>query len=221
MTDILYPLKHQEDHEELRYSLRSLKNLKHDKVFISGHIPDWTTMVIQCPKQKIINPRNDVFWNIRRALDHPQMDEQITVFNDDMYVLEKMDTVGSFHGKEVGLSTWGSVSRPTMSILKSMGCWSAYSTEQHMPFMCEKTKLKYVLDMILEVEPDRYGSIYWRTIYSNYWKVKGEFALDVKVRTNPVIEAGQKFISSEETTFEKHLKPLLHKRFKGKSVYEK
>ena len=39
--DVVYCVKDDPDNEELRYSLRSLKNLPHQKVWIYGGGPKW------------------------------------------------------------------------------------------------------------------------------------------------------------------------------------
>ena len=41
--DIVYPIKKTIKNEDLRYSLRSLCNIEHNKVFIIGELPDWVS----------------------------------------------------------------------------------------------------------------------------------------------------------------------------------
>ena len=39
--DIVYFVKPSEDNDELKYSLRSLKNLNHGQVYLVGYRPSW------------------------------------------------------------------------------------------------------------------------------------------------------------------------------------
>lgn len=218
--DVIYSVKHQKNHEELRYSLRSLKNVEHDKVFIAGDIPKWTQNIVALPKPKTGANRNkDVLQNLLSLVECPLVDEDILSMHDDFYILKPTD-VQVYRGEAASSSTWGRASKATMALLKEIGCWRPISYEQHIPFRCEKTKLKVVLDMI-----DRYtdgnGGIYWRTIYGNYFNIGGRLTDDVKVRQHPVLSPRQTFVSSEDTTFQDHLRPLLEPLFPEKSIYEK
>lgn len=222
LRDCIYPVKEHKTNEELRYSLRSLKNYKHRNVFLGGHIPDWSTMVVQCPRKKQgYSNHQNAFNNLRTILDNPGLSENIVVFNDDFFILKPIDEIPIFKGREVGFSTWKAASKHTLEVMKKMGCWSGASYEQHLPFVCQKSKLINVLDTIKQEKPEDYGRVFWRTVYGNHYRIGGTFTQDVKVRRNVSIYPDQVFISSEDTTFEQHLKPLLEPIFPNKSNYEK
>lgn len=177
-------------------------------------------MVVQCPKPKRPKAYEDVFFNLKKCLENPGLKEEIVVLHDDMYILNPITEIPIFRGREVQLSVWRSASSYTMEMLKKMGCWTGISYEQHLPFICEKSKLLYVLDKIYEQSSD-YTKVYWRTVYGNYFKIGGELTQDVKVRKNPTLTPEQNFVSSEDTTFEQNLKVLLEPMFPNKSNYEK
>lgn len=221
LRDVVYPVKHQKDHEELRYSLRSLSNFAHGRVFLSGDIPKWTKNIIEIPRPKDgINGHQNAFMNLREALDHPELSEEIVVMNDDMFFLRPITEIPIYRGREVGFATWKAASVVTMQVMKKLGTWSGFSYEQHVPFVCEKSKLINILDSTREIS-DKYERAFWRTIYGNHYRIKGEMIDDVKVRVNPRLKENQIFVSSEDTTFEKHIGAYLKELFPEKSIYEK
>lgn len=67
--DLLYLVKKTITNEELRYSLRSLSNIKHDKVIIFGDLPDWvnTETVYYIPTEKLPNCYETTTNNIKLA----------------------------------------------------------------------------------------------------------------------------------------------------------
>lgn len=221
VRDFVYPLAHQTNHEELRYSLRSLSNIAHGKVFLGGHIPDWAINIVATPRKKEgISRHKDAFLNVRQQLDNPELGEELVIMNDDFFILKPIAEIPIYRGREVGYSTWRGASEATLKMMKKFGCWSGASYEQHLPFLCEKSKLIYVMDRIME-EAEDYGRVYWRTVYGNYYRIKGEQTQDVKVRINPKVLPGQMFISSEDTTFARHIGLYLQELFPEKSIYEK
>lgn len=220
--DIVYPVKHQKNYEELRYSLRSLSNITHGKVLISGAIPKWTQNVLENPRDKDgINRHQNAFHNLREALDHPDLGEHLIIMNDDFFLLRPLTEIPIYRGREVGFATWKAASTMTLRVMKKLGCWSGFSYEQHVPFVCEKTKLIFILDKIKEISGGDFGRVFWRTTYGNYYRIKGETIEDVKVRVNPRLLPGQLMVSSEDTTFERHIGKHLAELFSNKSIYEK
>lgn len=220
--DFIYPLKHQKSNEELRYSLRSLSNVSHGNVFLSGGIPKWVRNVTEIPRDKDgINRHQNAFLNLREALAHPDLSDEIVVMNDDIFFIQPITDIPIYRGREVGFATWKAASVNTIKVMKKLGCWSGYSYEQHVPFVCDRTQLIYVLDKIREVCAEDYGRVFWRTVYGNFFRIKGEMVDDVKVRANPVLKPGQLLVSSEDTTFEKYIGKYLGEMFPEKSIYEK
>lgn len=95
MTDLVYILGAQPEYEELRYSLRSLRFLPHDRVWIAGaKPPDWVTgvgwiAVEQEPGyiQQFANQRR----NLMVAASHPKVSYEFVLMNDDYVFLEPLD----------------------------------------------------------------------------------------------------------------------------------
>ena len=91
MVDVFYPLiPARGDNAELRYSLRSLENIKHDNVIIVGHKPSWVQGVIHIPFTDATRKRGYMGWHnvVRKELIACQASgaEDIIMMNDDFYV---------------------------------------------------------------------------------------------------------------------------------------
>lgn len=107
VPDIYYPVvKSVNDNAELRFSLRSLKNIEHGDVYIVGYKPLWLTGVKHIPFDDI--PRNDVsgvfqgYKNQRQKLNlflKESRTEEVILMNDDIYILKKMN-VGYYKREE-------------------------------------------------------------------------------------------------------------------------
>lgn len=95
--DVVYILGRQDTYEELRYSLRSLANLPHRRVWVAGARPpewcqgvDWIS-VHQKPGhvQRMENQRR----NLMVAAEHPKVSQRFVLMNDDFHFLEALDEV--------------------------------------------------------------------------------------------------------------------------------
>ena len=94
--DVVYLCRSGEN-EELRYSLRSLKNVPHGQVWIFGGAPSWISdrvNFVGVPqtdfnfrdawKTKFENTRR----NLYTATQQPEVSEHFLLMNDDFYVTE-------------------------------------------------------------------------------------------------------------------------------------
>lgn len=84
--------------EELRYSLRSLRNVPHGTVWIFGTAPpDWVTGVQHVP---VLGRRNrfiSTTHNLQAACEHTEVSDDFLLFNDDFYVMRPVAQVPLFH----------------------------------------------------------------------------------------------------------------------------
>ena len=98
--DIVYCLKAGSKGEELKYSLRSLKNLEHNRVWIFGDCPDWVDNVNFVPIQQT---RGNKWLNtaglLKEICDNDNITEDFIWFNDDFFVLKKMDSLNYYHDR--------------------------------------------------------------------------------------------------------------------------
>src|SRR5690606_30767194 len=95
VMDVVYPLPPKRAaYEELRYSLRSLANLPHDRVFIAGGLPNWVDNVehietVQEWPSKYVN----LCVNIASACCDDRVSDPFILFNDDFFVMEPVEQV--------------------------------------------------------------------------------------------------------------------------------
>lgn len=102
--DVGYILGHQSEYEELRYSLRSLKHVPHDEVFVAGAPPpDWTQNLHHIPVEQAPLDRRDRDWsgnrktnmrrNILALLDSPEVSDEFLYMNDDFILVQPLETL--------------------------------------------------------------------------------------------------------------------------------
>lgn len=188
---LVYPLRFDYGNDPLRYSLRSaVTNLDGgvDRVIVVGFKPPWLTNVDHIPgnvfdKDK---PRN-VFDNIRRAVEHPDVPEQFTLMNDDFFLLTPFTPVPMHRGtlaehvndlpENKQRSWWGRSITATREWLEQAGITDPLSYEVHTPLPIRKDLAAEVLGKAQYAD----HAVQARSIYANYAKVGGERILDFKV----------------------------------------
>lgn len=98
MNDIVYFVKDSESNEELRYSLRSLKNFPHRKVWFYGGCPKG----LQPDHHIYVKQDKENKWkNVSTMLDLACRNNHITkdfwLFNDDFFIMEKIDKPRNYY----------------------------------------------------------------------------------------------------------------------------
>lgn len=95
--DVVYINRPGDENEELRYSLRSLKNLPHDRVFIVGYSPVWVrgceSIAVDPQRSKHASAES----NLIAACSSLEVSDPFYVFNDDFYVMQEMETIPVLH----------------------------------------------------------------------------------------------------------------------------
>jgi len=188
--DVLYIVKVSEKNEELKYSLRSLKNLKHCRIFISGYKPSWVKEDVihlnpaQQKGQKYQNIKN----NLLTAIKDSRLSDEFILMNDDFFIMHPVKRVPTlrrikpiehyikFFSKLDGQSYYVKTMKATRDLLRSWGIKKIYSYELHVPFLYNKAKLLVLTD---KLETDHYPHL--RTIYGNYYNIAGQPIKDVKI----------------------------------------
>lgn len=216
---------------ELRYSLRTLANLPHNRVFVSGHKPDWCHNVTHIPGK---NDHPSSFYNqianLERGLQHPDMGDDVVVMNDDFHILQPTDRIPVVHKGEVGDhhevpatagKFWAGVIRSCL-LLRTWGFDPPFFTyEMHMPFPIQRDRM---LALLAEARRStQLTGIQYRTLYGNYYQLGGVQEPDVKVSNlTHTWEDGQRFVSSSDKSFTRgSVGHALRKTFLNKSAYER
>lgn len=97
LPDIVYPVRPGTINEELRYSLRSLANVPHGRVWIAGHRPPWARGVGHIPVPPQATKYLGSTANLRAAVEHPEVAEEFLYFNDDFFVMTAVQEVPALH----------------------------------------------------------------------------------------------------------------------------
>lgn len=230
--DVVYVVKDTPENEELRYSLRSLKNLKGiRKVWIFGGCPN-------CVNKDIVNhipmkQTGNTKWaksnsSVKEACQLEAISENFILFNDDFFVMKKIEELDYYYhgtldsrvkeiiGRNVGWRTSGYARRLIKESisLQFMGK-PALNYAVHIPMIFNK---KQTLDLF-EKFPRKIIS---RAIYGNYYEVGGIDTEDVKIyQLDEKPSEDSVFLSSTNVSFAQgEVGKYIRRKLKGKSVYE-
>lgn len=217
MIDAVYLVRPGDSNQELRYSLRSLRNLPHRRVWLAGYQPKWTTNVGRIPVEQGENKYENSRANIRAACSHPDVTERFLLFNDDFFVVEPIDAIPVWHR---GLLVDRLEGRRGGSYVRRMQATSdalgpdALSYALHVPMEIEKGKALEVLDATTD-------EVLFRTMYGNRWNVGGIYHDDVKVAgRNDKIPDGPLLSTSDGSFRQRDVGKRIRRLFPDPSPYE-
>lgn len=180
VPDIVYPVRPGDLNEELRFSLRSLEAHfpEHGTVWIVGYKPAWLTGVEYIPGNRSPSPRANVYQNVLAAVRHPDVAEDVVVFNDDFFVTSPVAEVPLAYRSTLaehlnlprlrataGKSWWRESLLTTQVCLQALGYAEPLSYELHVPFPISKSQMRYTLERFEAVTPTNPPQ--WRTLYGN------------------------------------------------------
>lgn len=231
--DIVYVIKPDEHNEELRYSLRTLKNIPHRKVWIYGYKPSWVTNV-----EYVAVEQTGTKWeNTAKILElisvNLGISDNFILFNDDFFILKPITTLPLYYDRKlvtraeeckVGrlgvrhLSKYGRQLIDAASALTQHGYKNPLNYELHTPFIYNKDKLAVVLPKYKDI-----GYAARRSIYGNTYAIGGHQHDDCKIYgMHQQPPNGATFVSTTDMSFEygsvgHYIKML----FKWSSKYER
>lgn len=185
--DIVYILKKDCPSEELRYSLRSLKNFPHNRVIFYGGCPEGFRPDLWIEyEQRGKTGASKVTDTLNQIAKDERIPEDFWLFNDDFFIVKpyKLTTAtisGTLEKRYIqnnhryGFSTYARVLYNAYTQLKKRGL-DTLSYEGHTPMLFNKTKLAKVLD--------EFGAeIMFRSIYGNYYKIPAVLRGDCKIKS--------------------------------------
>lgn len=228
MRDVAYIVRPGDNNDELRYSLRTLANLPHHRVWIAGHKPAWVTGVEHIPTVQGADKWRNAWGNLRALAEHPDVGPDLVLMNDDFYILRPVDRVEHMHlGRLTEVLADRQRRHPskvytcslerTLNYLRTRGAWEPNAYTAHVPMPLDRPRLLATLD---EIESHA-GTMSWRTVYGNTNKCGGRQIADVKV-----VRAGDRarvmsgrFASSLDSAWSL-LAQDLARRFPTRSPYE-
>lgn len=178
--NVVIPYK-ESNTEELRYALRSLKNITHDGVFLLGDKPDWVTNVIHIPRQHQKSRYKDVSTMIENVCRDDRLSDDFILMNDDFFIMEPMEELpkwykGSLrddhlkHAATQRHSTYTRSLNTTDLFLRRRGIRQPKAYNCHIPVVMNKQKRLQVAELIRSV---RHETILPRVVYGNIFDDTG------------------------------------------------
>lgn len=209
--DVLYLVKPSEENEELKYSLRSLKNLNHGNVFIAGYKPSWVSKRIHhIATEQAQEKYQNVQDNLLSALNDPRLGDDFILMNDDFFVMKPTKQVPTLRRRHniahyIELfskldpdSYYVKTMRDVEGTLARWGVATSYSYELHAPMVFNKKKLLDLLNKLPNGRPIGHT----KTLYGNYYTIGGRPVADVKVISDEQdISFDQQFLSTIDESF--------------------
>lgn len=225
MYDIVYFLKDSPSNRELRYSLRSLSNFPHRKVWFYGGCPqhfkpDHHIKVEQNKENKWLNVRE----MLKLSCENNDISEDFWLFNDDFFIMKKVKepknyrngdlykriiNLENYYNRMTSYSKW---LRICLKELESLGI-STIDYETHTPFKINKNKALEVLNLT-----DTGG---FRSIYGNYYDIDSIEHRDVKITDLNKLYKDDDYLSTDDKSFAiGKVGYQIRKRFMDKCKYE-
>ena len=227
--DIVYCLKENSTFEEFKYSLRSLKNFPHRRVWVYGGCPEWINPatvthvpVIQNKGNKWLNT-SFLFSNI---VQNDEITEDFVWFNDDFFVLQEIEQLPYYYDRTLAARVmdlrkkFGRYNNGYMTRLATMARalkWDKRDTlnfELHLPMIFNRKKLANLIR--------KNPGVAKRSLYGNYYAVNPIQRNDVKIYDNlGVPDETWDFVSTSDDAFANgKVGKYLKKKFKARSIYE-
>lgn len=235
--DILYLLRDREskwNDGELRFSLRSLKNFPHGRVFIaSGRRPEWLTGVeFVDAADSYENKLANAVFKIRTACRDPRISEKFVLMNDDFFFLRgtpklepytlitkgKSETLAAMeeeHATKAGY--YFAATTRTRRLLQDAGITRPLSYEMHYPIELEKEKFLAATDTL---DWEEHGYLF-RSVYGNTYGLPSRPRADFKTFTTDALERKTEFLSiSDKVALFARFQKFIFERFPEPSPYE-
>ena len=233
--DIVYLMKQCQSCEELNYSLRSLANIPHDKVFMVGGCPSNLKNVTHIPSpQNLSSKFKNTTIALHTAASSPLVSDDFILMNDDFFVVSKikdpakelrlcagtmnevLERMLKRHGK---YSDYMKGMRDTQAFLRNLGCANPISFELHVPIVMNKKNVLAMFDLpgFMDIP-----IVHKRSVYGNLFiNSSCEQIQDVKMYVDrPFKWYEKRFLSCSDKAW-RNAKPILLRMFPNKSEYEK
>lgn len=223
--DIVYFVKDTKVNEELRYSLRSLKNFPHDKVWFYGGCPEGIKPDNHVKvKQNLPNKWENVNMMLRMACMNPSITDNFWLFNDDFFIMENVKYPTNHYNGDLykrivkledkfgHITDYSRLLRQCCKELESLGCDTKNYT-LHVPMLFNKEKALELFTLT-----DFPG---FRSLYANYCKIGGTEMKDVKITSKDKEYKSGIYLSTDERSFNGKVGQQIREMFKDKCKYER
>ena len=201
--DIVYLLRSDiVNTDELRYSMRTLDNLPHGKVWTAGGVPKG----LKPDRALEIRQLGTTKWQrstyaLKQACKVKELSQEFYLFNDDFFILQPTDRIPAIYNgtledriKSLGVSLYSTQLKQTAQELKHRGL-TTYSYAVHIPMLIDKDKALEVLNVFD-------GYYMFRSLYGNYWQIGGEDMADVKIHKQHELPGEDaRYVSTADMSF--------------------
>lgn len=231
--DIVYIVRAGEVNEELRYSLRSLKNIPHRRVVIAGYIPKWVHNVTAIPvEQRLMTKYANAEQNWQYAMNDTRVTDDFVLFNDDFFVMKPVPGVPTLHRGKLSdvIDYYSNINsgqylqnmERTRDLLLEFGITEPLSYALHVPMVMNKKRRK-VLQATQLMFNEKALDIQMRTLYGNFYHLGGDYYEDVKAnKLDDEPNKKAEFLSSNDQTFMRgKIGQYIKDTFTEKSPYER
>lgn len=186
--DVVYILKNDYNEEELKYSIRSVvMNFPYRKIVIVGGCPkDIKPDIYIADKQVGVTKWERSTHSLLKALKDERLTENIWLFNDDFFVMDKMKEPKNYFS--------GSLEKRVQDLKFKNPRGSSYirSLEilKNFLFKQRKDTLSFALHVPMLVNRANALSLFenhvpniqmFRSLYGNYFEIECEYMKDVKI----------------------------------------
>lgn len=223
--DVVYFIR-EGTNEELRYSLRSLKNLPHDKVWVYGGCPEGIKPDRHVHAPQVGLTKWDRVRNMyTKACENNEISEDFILMNDDFFIMKPTDVPVRYrcslqhHILEMEMKFNDRITEYTKLLRQAYRFLSAagkpaLSYDLHIPMVINRKKF---LDL-LKKYPELHAM---RTIYGNWYEIGGERMADVKVYDpQAYVDRKATFLSSSDDSWPGAIGDYIKEQFPKRSEYE-
>ena len=229
--DIVYFVKECEENPELTYSLRSLKNFPHGKVWFYGGCPKNLKPDVHVHERQIsLTKYSNVSNMLQDACLNKEISDSFWLFNDDFFVLQPitpqymsklekgfhngtlMDQIKRCEKITDGINGYTRKLRRTLEWLEE-NYYSSRNYEMHIPMLIDRKKMNKLFKGTSHCSRSKYGNVYLNENVNQR---------DVKIFSlNHEPKRLNNFVSTCDETFKNgKIGEIIREQFKEKSEYE-
>jgi hypothetical protein len=167
--------------------------------------------------------------NLRAACEHPEVSEEFAYFNDDFFVMQRLEHLPVMHRGSLAEAIRSKMSsgytramEKVLAILTEQGIVEPLMYDLHAPLTVTKAGMLEALDVCVQHRDHRVGDrLHERTLYGNLQGVGGERRHNYKVHRTDRGWHSWSFLSTNDHTFRTlPVGEYIRGRFPTQSEYE-